>query len=165
VAGTESPSVPRVRTWRWGYAAAVWAGLFAAAHLYWALGGSIGLAESAGAELARNRPTWFVVLGLYGVALLLAGGAVLGVALAHGPCGRGWWRLLPFLGAGVAGVLLLRAVVVEALLLSDADYGHGAISPAERFWTLVLWNPWFLIGGGTFALASVAARRNAHSTC
>jgi hypothetical protein len=159
VARTGIPLAAGVRGWRWGYAAAAWAGLFAAAHLYWALGGSIGLAESAGAELARDRPTWFVVLGLYGVALLLAGGAVLGVALAHGPWGRGWWRLLPFLGAGVASVLLLRAVVVEALLLSDPGYGDGAIHPAERYWTLVLWNPWFLVGGVAFALATAHARR------
>ena len=148
-----------VRAWRWGYAAAVWAGLFAAAHLYWALGGSIGLAQSAGAELARDRPTWFVVLGLYGVALLLALGAVLGVALAHGQRGRWMSRLLPFVGGGVAAVLVLRAVVVEALLLSDAGYGNGAVSPAERFWTLVLWNPWFLMGGVAFARAAMGARR------
>jgi hypothetical protein len=73
------------------------------------------------------------------------------------------WRLVPLLGAGLAGLLLERAVVVEALLLSDAEYGHGAIEPAERFWTLVLWNPWFLTGGIAFALASVAARWNAPS--
>lgn len=139
--------------------AAAWAGLFAAAHLYWALGGSAGLAESAGVELARDRPTWFVVLGLYGVALLLAGGAVLGAALAHGPRGRRTSRLLPIVGGGIAGVLLLRAVVVEALLLFDTGYGNGAISPAERFWTLVLWDPWFLIGGVAFARAALGAHR------
>jgi hypothetical protein len=57
-------------------------------------------------------------------------------------------------------VLLGRAIGVEALLLSDANYGDGAISRSERFWTLTLWNPWFLVGGLAFGLAAVAAFRS-----
>ena len=41
---------------RWGDIAAAWALLFAALHLYWGLGGAWGLAESAGARLAAERP-------------------------------------------------------------------------------------------------------------
>jgi hypothetical protein len=126
-------------------------------HLFWAFGGSVGLEESAGAELARDRPTWFVLLGLFGVALLLAASAVLGLRMARQQPGL----LLPVVGAGVAGVLLLRAIGIEVLLLADADYGKGAISAGERFWTLVLWNPWFLAGGVAFGLAAVAAGRPA----
>ena len=101
----------------------------------------------------------FVVGGLYGVALALAVAAVLGVALARNPvAGRRRW--LPLLGAGVAVVLVLRAVGVELLLLADAGYGDGAVSPAQRWWTLVLWNPWFLLGGITFAIATAAATRH-----
>ena len=102
---------------RWGYAAAGWAALFAAVHLYWALGGATGLAESAGQDLAEDRPAWFVALGLYGVA-----------------------------------------VAVHVLLLSDAGYGGGAISAARRTWTLVVWDPWFLVGGVLFGTAALAAR-------
>jgi len=126
-------------------------------HLFWAFGGSVGLAESAGAQLARDRPTWFVLPGLFGVAALLAASTVLGLRMARQQPGL----LLPVVGAGVAGVLLLRAIDIETLLLADADYGRRAITAGERFWTLVLWNPWFLAGGVAFGLAAVAARRPA----
>ena len=80
--------------------------------------------------------------------------------LARSPLtGRAGW-LLPLLGAGVAVLLLVRAVGVQALLLSDAGYDGGAVSPAQRWWTLPLWNPWFLLGGLLFGLAAGAARRS-----
>ena len=145
---------------RWGHAAAAWAGLFAALHLFWAAGGALGLAESAGRELAAERPLWFVAAGLYGVALALVAAAALGVLLARSPLtGRAGWSL-PLLGAGVAVLLLVRAVGIQALLLSDAGYGGGAVSPAQRWWTLLLWNPWFLFAGLLFGPAAGAARRS-----
>ena len=80
--------------------------------------------------------------GLYGVALALVAVAGLGVLLARSPLtGRASWSL-PLLGAGVAVLLSVRAVGVQALLLNDAGYGGGAVSPAQRWWTLLLWNPW-----------------------
>ena len=142
---------------RWGWVAAAWAVAFAGLHVYWAMGGTVGLAESAGARLAEERPTWFVVGGLYGVAATLLTAAALAVALARVRI-TDRRRLLPLLGLGLAAVLLLRAVVVEVLLLSDAGYGKGAVSADQRWWSLVLWNPWFLAGGATFALAALGAR-------
>ena len=126
-------------------------------HVYWALGGATGLAESAGQDLAEDRPGWFVALGLYGVALVLAGASVLGLLLAFPPR-AGRRRLLTLLGVGVGAVLVLRAVTVEVLLLSDAGYGGAAISPAQRSWALWLWNPWFLLGGVLFGMAAFAPR-------
>lgn len=139
----------------WGRAAASWAGLFALVHLYWALGGSVGLAESAGRTLAQERPLGFVLTGLYGVALALAVAAALGLLLTRDRSPR----LLPLCGFTVSAVLLLRAGVVEALLLTDAGYGGGDIGAAQRFWSLVLWNPWFLVGGVLFGFAAAGARR------
>jgi len=145
---------------RWGHAAAAWAGLFAALHLFWAAGGALGLAESAGRELAAERLLWFVAARLYGVALALVTAAGLGVLLARSPLtGRAGWSL-PLLGAGVAVLLLVRAVGDQALLLTDAGYGGGAVSPAQRWWTLLLWNSWFLLGGLLFGLVAGAARRS-----
>ena len=145
---------------RWGHAAAAWAGLFAALHLFWAAGGAPGLAESAGRELAAERPLWFVAAGLYGVALALVAAAALGVLLARSPLPGRAGPLLPLLGAGIAVLLSVRAVGIQALLLTDAGYGGGAVSPAQRWWTLLLWNPWFLFGGLLFGLAAGAARRS-----
>jgi hypothetical protein len=147
----------------WAYAATGWSVLFAALHLYWALGGTVGLVESSGSRLAADRPTWFVVVGLYGVALVLLAAAALGVALARGPLTGRARRFLPLLAAGVAAVLLVRSVGVEVLLLTDAGYGQGAISPAQRWWSLALWNPWFLMGAVAFGVAAIATRHSAES--
>lgn len=143
----------------WARGAAAWAALFAALHLYWGLGGSVGLAESAGEELARQRPGWFVVFGLYGVAVLLIGASGLALLLGRGPRSGRWRWLLPLLGAGVTAVLVLRAVAVPLLIVSDAGYGGGAITSAQRTWALSVWNPWFLVGGALFGFAALAARR------
>lgn len=139
--------------------AAAWATSFAVLHLYWALGGALGLAESAGEQLATQRPGWFVAAGLYGVAALLLGAAGLAVSVARRSGSPRWRRLAPLLAIGVGAVLALRAVVVHVLLLADVGCGGGAITPAQRTWTLWVWDPWFLIGGALFGLAGVAARR------
>jgi len=55
----------------------MWCGSFAGLHLFWALGGSVGLASSAGRDLAVRRPTSFDIFGLYGTALLLVVGILI----------------------------------------------------------------------------------------
>ncbi|WP_104527749.1 hypothetical protein [Blastococcus saxobsidens] len=49
---------------------------------------------------------------------------------------------------------------IEVLLLADVGHGNGDIGGAQRTWTLLLWNPWFLVGGATFGMAAVAAHRS-----
>ncbi|MFC8718803.1 DUF3995 domain-containing protein [Kitasatospora sp. NPDC057198] len=143
---------------RWGHAAAAWSGIFAGAHFYWALGGSKGLDVSAGSRLAEERPLWFVAAGLWGVGSALVVGAVLGRALARtGPTVRRG-RILEWLGWATGLLLLARGVAVELLLLTDATGLEGAVSQGQRFWTLALWNPWFIAGGLSFALAALAYR-------
>ncbi len=108
----------------WGRVACAWAVAFAGLHLFWALGGAWGLSVSAG-PLADERPTWFVVVGLWGVGLLCLAGGVLGWLLAvprpPGPVGRA----LRLLGWCVCAVLLVRGVAVEVLLLSGASGPGG----------------------------------------
>jgi len=140
-----------------GWAAAGWALLFAAVHVFWGLGGSAGLASSAGAELAAERPGWFVVAGLWGVAALLLAAAGLAVALLRGP----YRRLLVRVGAAVGLGLLLRGSAVQVLMLSGAYDGNAAITSSQRHWSLVLWNPWFVVGGVAFLLAASVHRRAA----
>jgi hypothetical protein len=141
---------PRGRSGWWGRAACAWAIAFAVAHFYWALGGDVGLGVSAG-PLAQERPGWFVALGLWGVGALCLAGALLGRFLARpvlpGPAGRA----VTAFGWCACAVLLVRGLAVEVLLLADVAVDIG---PEQRTWTLLLWNPWFLIGGLVFGAAS-----------
>lgn len=171
--------------WRWGYSAAGWALLFAGLHVYWALGGRAGLASSAGRDLAVNRPLWFVVFGLWGVALVLLALAALGVLLARTggrgrPAGTGAGGLLAGTGARgllarlarplgwlVGGVLLLRGVWVQVLLLTGAGHVARTVGPEQVHASLVWWDPWFVAGGLVFLLAArqqcLAGRRGTRS--
>lgn len=126
----------------------VWCCAFAGLHVFWALGGSVGLASSAGAELAARRPVAFVVFGLWGVAALLLAGAglVRAVQRARPP----WRRAGGWLIVSVGAVLLVRGVAVEILLLTDAGGVRTAVGPSQTRWSLVLWNPWFVLGGALF---------------
>jgi len=140
----------------WGWVAAGWAGAFAALHLFWALGGSTGLASSAGTELAAERPGWFVAGGLWGVTALLLVAAALGAALTRARRRRA----LVLAGVAVGLVLLLRGLGIEALLLAGAYDGNAAMSDSQRHWSLVVWNPWFVLGGLGFLLAARAPGRS-----
>jgi hypothetical protein len=51
-------------------------------------------------------------------------------------------------------VLLVRGISVEALLLADPAGRVAQVGPEQRLCTLLLWNPWFLLGGLTFGLAA-----------
>jgi len=140
---------------RWGYLASLWASLFALLHLFWALGGSWLLASSAGAVLARDRPTWFVIVGLWGVALLLVVGVALSLTLARRRIGGHAERLLALLSVLVGACLLLRGLGIELLLLTDTGGIASNVGPEQTHLSLVLWNPWFVIGGLAFAAAGV----------
>jgi hypothetical protein len=147
----------------WAAAAAIaWCAAFAAVHVFWALGGSAGLASSAGTELATRRPAVFVLAGLWGVAALLAcGAAVVYVVVAAPGLSRRWRRAGAWLLVAVGAGLVLRAVAVEALLAADAGV-RSAVGPLETRWSLLLWNPVFAAGGVLFVVTGnrvLAARR------
>ncbi|WP_433207656.1 DUF3995 domain-containing protein [Nocardia sp. CA-107356] len=131
-------------------AAVIWSCVFAAVHLFWALGGSVGLASSAGSDLAARRPPMFVAAGLWGVAVaLLAGAVFVGVAAAMNMPRR--WRWVMAWMIGLAGLLLLaRGVLVEVALAADAGGVRREVGPHQTRWSLMLWNPWFVIGGVLF---------------
>lgn len=151
-------------SWQWGYAACLWAVVFAGSHFYWALGGSAGLSVSAGEQLATERPLWFVLAGLWGVGAVCLVSALLGWLLARSrPHGAAARRILEYLGWGAGFILLARAIAVELLLLTNVTDLDG-VSADERFWTHVLWNPWFLVGGLAFGLAARQARRRNRSS-
>lgn len=98
-----------------------------------------------------------MAVGLYGVAALLLALSALGVLLAGRQDGRLRMVVRP-LGAATGGLLLLRGIALQIILLADPAYGSGAVSPAERYWSLVLWNPWFIAGGTLFLISTAVAR-------
>jgi hypothetical protein len=141
-------------TWkrRCGWVAAGWSVIFAAAHFFWALGGTVGLAVSAGPPLAAERPAWFVAGGLWGVGALCLVGAVIGHELGRRRLRGLPWFLVRAGGAAAGLILLARAITVETLLLAGSTL-NNTVGPEHRFWTLVLWNPWFAAGGVAFLAA------------
>jgi uncharacterized protein DUF3995 len=143
--------------------AAGWAAVFALLHVFWALGGAVGLAGSAGEQLATGRPGWFVALGLWGVAVLLVVGVCLGLALTRAAAPGRASRVLVRTGAAVGVFLLLRGLGIEVLLLAGVYDGNSALTAAQRHWSLWLWNPWFVAGGVAFLLAARGAARSAET--
>ena len=147
----------------WGYLAASWALLFALLHLFWALGGSWLLASSAGATLAEDRPTWFVIGGLWGVAVVLVVGAAIGVALARRLVGGRAGRLASMVSCVGGACLILRGVAVQVVLLTDAGGVASNVGEQQTRVSLVLWNPWFVLGGLFFAAAGTVEWRDLHA--
>ncbi|MEU9116576.1 DUF3995 domain-containing protein [Streptomyces sp. NPDC048483] len=151
--GKTTPTALKTKSGLWGRIACSWAVAFAMLHFYWALGGSWGLSSSAG-PLAEELPGWFVAVGLWGVGILCLVGGALGWLLAR-PRPRGLaGRAVKALGWCACAVLLLRGLAIEVLLLTDAAGQEIDVSPEQRLWSLVLWNPWFLIGGLVYGLAA-----------
>ena len=142
-----------------GYVAAAWCAVFAMLHVYWAVGGDVGQASSAGADIAARRPVVFVVFGLWGVALLLAAGAVFAIGLARWRPGGGLRRAMVIAGLLVGALLLVRGLLLEVVLLTGAGGVASSVGPLETHWSLVLWNPWFMAGGLAFLLATRRFRR------
>ncbi|WP_285578965.1 DUF3995 domain-containing protein [Actinoallomurus iriomotensis] len=138
----------------WGYAACAWCALFAVMHIFWAVGGDVGLASSAGPDLAARRPDAFVLLGLWGVALVLLAGAAFSVGLARWRPSGGLRRGMVVLGWLVGTVLLARALLLELVLLTGAGGVASSVGPLETRWSLILWNPWFALGGLTLVAAT-----------
>jgi len=125
------------------------------------VGGAAGLASSAGQRLAEQRPTSFVVFGLFGVAVLLLAGMVL-IMVTIGRIGpRRLSRLAAVATAVVAVIVLTRGIALEILLATDAGGLRTAIGPLETRWSLAVWNPWFALGGALFMLTAVQALRPA----
>lgn len=138
---------------RHGYLAAGWAAAFALLHFFWALGGEAGLDVSSGEQLASERPAWFVAGGLWGVGFLCLIGSAVAVGLQRrGVRGRRW-RMLRLLGRAICLLLLVRGILVEVLLIAGVS-AVGEVSAAQKFWTLAVWNPWFILGGVLFGLAA-----------
>ncbi len=133
---------------RWiNYAACVWAVLFAAPHIWWALGISFGFPGGAASYRFFMSSTWRYVYDLV-VVLLSALAVFIALTLSRSPR-RGFGRWLLHTLAWIAcGMLTLRGV---------AGFIHDGLSD-------LIWNPTFFIGGILFGGVAWLAHKVPPST-
>lgn len=135
-----------------GWACTAWCLVFAAPHVYWAVGGRAGLGAEAAAADAALATWWFAAYNVVATVLALVG-AWLAPALAQGWPGplRRWWH--PVVTA--AAVLLLVRGAIGLVGLALAAAGEGIDSPV----VLLAVEPWFVLGGLLFGALALASRR------
>jgi len=155
----------RARYAAWAaYAACAWAFAFAALSFYWAAGGTAG-AETIGEAVTKpvlaREPGWIALLWATGV--LKALGGLLALSLVQ-PWGRAiprWMRLTAAWGAGALMFLYGGASMVQFTLMAAGVLSVPASVDATAVrWHLLLWEPWWMLGGLLFmAAAWLAGRR------
>jgi hypothetical protein len=140
--------------------------VFAASSFYWAVGGTVGL-ETVGNELERRAEAREpgMVAEVWAAAGLKILAGLLALALVR-PWGRALPRRLLVIGSWATGSLLTlygAANLIQHGLMEIGvagvpdDLGETAVT-----WHLVLWDPFWLLGGLLFlAAARVYTRTSA----
>lgn len=138
------------------YLAAIWALLFAAASFYWAAGGKIGL-DTLGDTIndLNNDSTFVAFVWLTAIVkLAMVGLAVFLLYPRHGFIPHKLVRI----GAWTAGIV---CVVYGGLnLAARGVMALGVIPTPESMystaatWHLLLWDPWWVLGGILFIWAA-----------
>ncbi|MEV0134857.1 DUF3995 domain-containing protein [Dactylosporangium sp. NPDC050688] len=132
-------------------AAAAWAVVFAAVHVYWLAGGTAGL--PGGMSLLDNRP--LLIIDVLAVPALAVGGYLAWLLPGGGPR---WLRRRLRLVSGwtVAVVLLAHSLPTvpdwARLILTEARLTD---LPALQRFSAGLYEPWFLVGGLLFLAATL----------
>jgi hypothetical protein len=147
---------------RWARRAAAaacgWALLFAALSFFWAAGGRTGL-QPLEQPPASSRAVWLVADLAAGI--LKIGGGLLALALVRTGEQRRIHRMM-LAAAWIGGVGL--CLYGGLGLVSDVLHVAGIINdPATRkwfFWYLVLWDPWFVLGGVLYVATAWFTRRS-----
>lgn len=121
-------------------AAALWSGVFAAPHLYWAFGGRAGLgSDTAAADRALSSVSFAVYNGATAIAAVLATALALAWTTRR-PAGRG--ATVTMWVTGMAAVVLgARGGLGLTLLGVDGLRGEPWPPPL-----LVAVEPWFVLG-------------------
>lgn len=131
------------------YSACGWTLLFAAVHLYWALGGTFGLPP--GKPIMVGGPLF--VIDLVAIPLCLVG-AVFALTLVQ-PWGKIFPRRLLLIAAwgGCAFLMLHAAPVLIEGGLTEIGLLKRTLSPLDR-WDLIVYEPFWLLGGILFGGAT-----------
>lgn len=138
------------------YSACAWSFIFAAASFYWAAGGTAGAGTISETITELAQSAWFAAV-LWGTGLLKALVGILALALV-----RPWGNKLPrwMLLAGTWGTGILFTFYAGANLSVRGLMQAGIISTPESMlseaarWHLLLWDPWWLLGGILYIVAA-----------
>jgi hypothetical protein len=151
-------STERSRWAAWtAYAACSWAFLFAALSFFWAAGGRTGL-QPLELEAAPGDAMWIVINLVAGIIKISIG--LIALALV-----QPWGRIIPrkLLRAGAWALGVGMFLYGGLGLVSDVLHLSGVIAdPANGkwfFWYLVLWDPWWMLGGVLYLTAAWLTRR------
>jgi cytochrome b subunit of formate dehydrogenase len=120
-----------------------WSLLFAAPHLYWALGGRAGLAGEAAAADVAFEQSWFAAYNLAAGCLAISG-AMVAAVLTMGWGSRRVRRCLLIATAAACVVLLVRGLL--GLTLLAASLVQGTLDERTPPILLAI-EPWFVLGG------------------
>jgi hypothetical protein len=145
-----------------GYVAAAWAALFGLVSLYWAVGGTIGIATIGSQVVGMAGGSGGLLI--WGAVVLKFAGAIFALALV-GRWGRVFPRPLMLVVGYAAGVLLMIYgavnIVGELLVVTGAVAGVSGADAYALHWHLALWDPSFLLWG---VLLFLATRCHARTT-
>lgn len=138
------------------YAACIWSFVFAALSFYWALGGTFLSNTQSPQILALTAEPWFLaVVWLTGFLKDLAGLLALSLVQRWGETFPVWLRRAAVWGVGLlltfySGANLgARGLMALGILETPASMRSAAAT-----WHLILWDPWFLLGGVLFLAAA-----------
>jgi hypothetical protein len=130
-------------------ALALWSVAYMVPHLYWALGGTIGL--SAVKPSASALPEWRAIN--WAASAVLALPALLAVALVRARPGvvKTGLLLITLAGSAIAAAHGLYGIVFRSITVAGAIDVDGESFDASRhgwvIWDLLVFEPWFLIEG------------------
>ena len=149
------------------YAAAAWSFVFAALSFYWALGGTslVRTQSPQILELAAN-PRFLAVVWLTGLFKVAAGFTALSLAQRWGERVPAQLRQAANWGIGLVltfyggANLAVRGLMALGMLRTPASMRSAAAR-----WHLVLWDPWFLLGGVLFLTAAWSYRGTNTGRC
>ncbi len=143
--------------YKWAaYAAGVWSFSFAALSFYWALGGSFLYRTQSPQILELASQSWFLaVVWLTGLLKVVAGMVAFSLVQQWGTRVPVWFRRISSWSIGLILTLYGGAnLAVRGLMTLGALETPASMRSAAAMWHLVLWDPWFVLGGVLFISAA-----------
>jgi hypothetical protein len=138
-------------TW-FAYAAALWSFVFAFISLYWAAGGTVGVATLGDDINSLKNDSWFITLvWLTGFLKILAG--FIALSFTRLPKMRNMQKLLTIAAWGIGVMLTLYGganLAVRAAMRIGWIPTPQTMHSTAAYWHLVLWDPLWLLGGVLF---------------